>query len=135
MPDPYETVVDHVNAFLSRVGACDFVELVIDTSVGGPALGLWAFDVQRGESFERAWEKSRAHDDFGFLTDILDERACDSPGPSLSGVFPRWPDALEAAERELAARLESACAAFAVERVWLHHVGSFEVRVLRTPDV
>ena len=50
----------------------------------------------------------------------------------LRDVFPQWPDEIDGATRELATRIASACTGFRrVKRLWLGHVDSFNVHVLR----
>ncbi len=134
-----EAIERHVRRFADGV-RCDVLDAVIDTTGPGtsavPVLALWAFDVTAGDDFDAALAKARAHDDPGFLEDVLSEVRCDAPGLSLRDVFPNWPDDSDDGMRELASVLTALARSHppelaGVRRFVLRWVGSLDLQSLR----
>lgn len=115
---------------------CDLLDLVIDTTMRGgtikPFLSLWAFEVEP-DALAAAVAKARAHSDLGFIEDVVNEVKSATPGIPLAPWYPTWPEHIDAGDRVIKARLRELLDRYPqVPTVWLRHVGSFEIDVLRS---
>lgn len=129
MDCPLEATTRH---FIETYRDADLLEAVIDTSVGGPYLNLWACRVHDGADLDDALRQVNATGDGGFLEAIVDELDSSSFQIRLAQVYPHWPDDLEQGDRTVIRLLDAASAGLpATTRVLFHHVDVWPAVVIR----
>jgi hypothetical protein len=122
-----------VRSFVSAHRDADLLEAVVDTSVHGPCLNLWAWRIQQGKHFDDAMRDAADTQDWGILADIVDELGSSTFEIRLSGVYPDWPDAIAPGDRALVQMLEAAAARLpASTRFLFHHVDGWPAVAIRT---
>jgi hypothetical protein len=122
-----------VRRFVAAHRDADVVEAVVDTSVDGPCLNLWAWRIQNGKHFDDAMREVADTGDGGFLADIVDELGSSTFEIGLAAVYPQWPDAIERGDDALVRLLEAAAAGLpARTRCLFHHVDAWPAVAIRT---
>ena len=121
-----QDLANAVRAFFERHRTSDLLEAVVDSSVGGPCLNLWAWRLQPGASLQDAMDRVARTGDWGWLADIVEEDGSQVLGRGLAGIYPDWPDALEQGDARLLGLLQSAAAGLAAATAALfHHVDAW----------
>lgn len=122
-----------IHGFVSAHRDADVVEAVVDTSVNGPCLNLWAWSVQQGKRFDEAMREAADTLDRGFLEDILDEVGSITFEIGPMGLYPDWPEAIEQGDHALMQMLDAAAGELpAKTRLLFHHVDAWPIVTMRT---
>lgn len=121
-----------IRAFVSAHRDADVVEAVVDSSVNGPCLNLWAWRIHQGKNFDDAMQEVARTHDWGFLADIVDELGSTTLEIARQGIYPHWPDAIGQGDQTLIQLLDTAASELPAGTPFLfHHVDAWPAAAIR----
>ena len=102
------------------------VEVVVDTSVSGPYLNLWAWKIHQGRRFKNAMRKVSVNNDWGFFEDVVDEVGSSTFHIPLLEIYTSWPDNIEQGDKIIIQTLKSASSVLSLNtQFFFHHVDAW----------
>ncbi len=120
-----------VRSFLARHADADLVEAVVDTSVDGPYLNLWAWRLHAGSALDDALAQVTASGDGGYLADIVDELGSSTFAITLAGLYPDWPVIAHGDQAVLRILHAAATPLSPRTRLIFHHVDAWPAVTIR----
>lgn len=122
-----------VRQFLATYAHADLLEAVIDTSVQGPCLNLWAWRLLGDARLEDAMRASTDTGDWGCLFDVVDEIDSSTFQLRLAAFYPDWPGAIDRGDADVIGILQAAATGLPASTMLIfHHVDAWPAVTIPT---